>query len=58
MLRHALREYEAHFHHERNHQGLGNVLIMPQAFSGDRTGPVSRRPRLGGLLNYYGRVAA
>ena len=58
MLRRALREYGAHFHQERNHQGLGNVLIMPRASSGHREGPVVRRPRLGGLLNYYGRAAA
>ena len=28
-LRHALTEYVAHFHHERNHQGKGNVLLFP-----------------------------
>lgn len=58
MLRSALREYGAHFHHERNHQGLGNVLIMPHVSSAHRGGPVIRRPRLGGLLNYYERVDA
>jgi len=58
MLRRALREYGAHFHQERNHQGLGNVLIMPDASSKHREGPVIRRPRLGGLLNYYERAAA
>ena len=58
MLRHALGEYVAHFHHERNHQGLGNVLIMPLASSTHRKGPLLRRPRLGGLLNYYERAAA
>ena len=58
MLRRALREYGAHFHQERNHQGLGNVLIMPDASSKHRGGPVIRRARLGGLLNYYERAAA
>jgi putative transposase len=58
MLRRALREYGAHFHQERNHQGLGNVLIMPDAASKHRGGPVTRRARLGGLLNYYERAAA
>jgi transposase InsO family protein len=58
MLRGALREYDAHFHQERNHQGLGNVLIMPDASSKHRGGLVIRRPRLGGLLNYYERAAA
>lgn len=58
MLRRALREYGAHFHQERNHQGLRNVLIMPDASSKHRGGLVIRRARLGGLLNYYERAAA
>jgi len=53
MLRVALREFGAHFHHERNHQGLGNALIMRRAFFARRDGPVIRRPRVGGLPNYY-----
>jgi transposase InsO family protein len=57
-LRRALREYGAHFHQERNHQGLGNVLIMSRASSANREGPLVRRQRLGGLLNLYGRAAA
>src|SRR5215510_14490107 len=28
-LRHTLQEYVAHYHHERNHQGKGNVLLLP-----------------------------
>jgi len=28
-LRQAVREFVAHYHEERNHQGLGNVLIFP-----------------------------
>lgn len=31
MLHRALREYVADHHFERNHQGLGNVLIAPCA---------------------------
>jgi hypothetical protein len=58
MLRCALREYGAQFHHERNHQGLGNVLIMPRASSAHREGLLLRRHRLGGSLNYYERAAA
>jgi transposase InsO family protein len=58
MLRRALREYGAHFHQERNHQGLGNVLIMPDPSAKRRAGPVIRRARLGGLLNHYERTAA
>ena len=58
MLRSALREYGARFHQERNHQSLGNVLIMPDASANLRRGPVIRHARLGGLLNYYKRAAA
>jgi hypothetical protein len=28
-LRHVLTQYVEHFHHERNHQGKGNVLLFP-----------------------------
>src|SRR5207302_2457712 len=58
-LCHALTQYVAHFHHERNHQGKGNVLLCP-AFSQDAAcqGPVQCRERLGGLLKYYTRAAA
>ena len=28
-LRHALTQYVEHFHHERNHQGKGTVLLFP-----------------------------
>ena len=45
------------YHVERNHQGLGNRLIIPMATKAE-TGPVERRQRLGGLLNYYYRDAA
>jgi transposase InsO family protein len=58
MLRRALHEYVAHYHLERNHQGLGNELITPRLASQRRDGPITRRPRLGGLLNYYERLAA
>ena len=30
-LRYALGQYVAHFHHERNHQGKGNVLLFPRS---------------------------
>lgn len=58
-LRHALMQYVAHFHHERNHQGKGNMLLFP-AVSQDtaREGPMQCRERLGGLLKYYAREAA
>src|SRR5256712_1097076 len=28
-LRHVLKEYVDHYHHERNHQGKGNTLLFP-----------------------------
>jgi transposase InsO family protein len=58
-LQHALHEYVEHYHHERNHQGKGNVLLFP-SFSQKhpKTGPMQCRERLGGLLKYYTREAA
>jgi transposase InsO family protein len=57
-LRNGIREFMAHYHRERNHQGLGNRFIMPDRVSTDPDGRVVRRKRLGGLLNYYYRDAA
>jgi len=58
-LRHALHEYVEHYHHERNHQGKGNVLLFPTVSQGtDQQGPMQCRARLGGLLKYYTRDAA
>ena len=37
-LRKALQEFEAHYHTERNHQGLGNELIEPDANVGKADG--------------------
>jgi len=55
-LRQTIAAYAEHYHRERNHQGLGNELIDPSAhqLTGTR---IRRRPRLGGLLNYYERAA-
>jgi hypothetical protein len=58
-LQHALKEYVTHYHQERNHQGKGNVVLMPTASQGLwRDGPIRCRERLGGLLKYYYREAA
>ena len=57
-LRHVLREYLAHYHAERNHQGLANVIPFPDARVGWREGPLVKAERLGGLLNFYHRRAA
>ena len=50
-LRNAVREFSAHYHIERNHQGLGNRLIVPTGAVGEKTKTVQRRERLGGMLN-------
>jgi len=58
-LRHVLKEYEAHYHAERNHQGKGNVLLFPLCGQGNKgEGPIQCRERLGGLLKYYDHDAA
>lgn len=56
-LRKASREFVVHYHLERNHQGLGNRLITPQAIPIGANGTIQRRQRLGGMLNYYHRAA-
>ncbi len=48
-LRRALAEFVVHYHHERNHQGLKNVLIAG-ALATSPVGRIRRRQRLGGLL--------
>jgi transposase InsO family protein len=55
-FRRAVLEFVEHYHQERNHQGLANALIATPPVRGT-TGRVQRRPRLGGLLNYYERAA-
>jgi transposase InsO family protein len=55
-LRELLREFLAHYHAERNHQGLANRLVEP--FNDNATGRIVRRKRIGGVLNYYYRAAA
>ena len=57
-LRQAIREFVEHYHHERNHQGLGNQLLFPVTATARKDRPIACRPRLGGLLTYYHRPAA
>jgi hypothetical protein len=52
------KSYLAHYHQERNHQGLDNQLIEPMATISDINLPVGRQDRLGGLLSFYHREAA
>jgi transposase InsO family protein len=55
-FRRTLAEFVAHYHRERNHQGLDNDLI-DGVENQHHVGPVRRRQRLGGLLSYYHRAA-
>ena len=57
-LRRAIQNFVANYHSERNHQGLKNQLISPEADHLGSAGEVQRRQRLGGMLNYYYRDAA
>ncbi len=55
-LRRALEDYLAHYHAERNHQGLDNVISFPERTgAAARDGQIQCRERLGGLLKYYHR---
>jgi putative transposase len=56
-LRHTIREFLAHYHYERNHQGLDNRLLIGTTTICE-AGPLRKRERVGGLLNYYYREAA
>jgi len=57
-LRHAITQYMAHYHEERNHQGLENRLLRPLGAVGEPHARVKRSERLGGMLSYYHREAA
>ena len=60
-LRRALREYMAHYHLERNHQGMQNRCLVGAA-NDDRlwidNTAIKCRARLGAMLNYYYKEAA
>ena len=56
-LRRTLADFVAHYHGERNHQGLDNDLI-DRPLQQRACGAVHRRQRLGGRLSYYRRAAA
>jgi putative transposase len=54
-LRRAITEFLKHYHHERNHQGKGNLLLSPAPGHHqpcDRAA-IRCQQRLGGLLKYY-----
>jgi hypothetical protein len=58
-LHHVLTQYIEHFHHERTHQGKGNVLLLPViSQDAERLGPIQRRERLRRFWKYNARGAA
>jgi transposase InsO family protein len=57
-LHKGVQEFVAHYHGERNHQGPGNPLIIPDESHAGNRGAIRRRERLGGMLHYYNRQAA
>ena len=57
-LRKATREYAAHYHRERNHQGIDNQLIEPSGRAESSSRATKCAQRLGRMLRFYHRVAA
>jgi transposase InsO family protein len=47
-LRTAIQNFIAHYHTERNQQGVGNKIICPQAHHFGKAGPLKRHTRLQG----------
>jgi hypothetical protein len=57
-LRYALKAYTPHFHTERPHQGIGNVIPLPASRANrGREVTIQCREWLGGLLKYYEKQA-
>jgi putative transposase len=54
----AMKDYIAHYHTERNHQGKNNLLLFHRVDKTDHDMPVRRLDRLSGLLQYYHQEAA
>ena len=57
-LRVSIRAFVAHYHLERNHQGLDNEPICSAQETLPSDGRIRCRERLGGTLRYYYRDAA
>ncbi len=55
--RKAVRSFLVHYHTERNHQGLGNELIVLMDRPPDLDAEIETTERLGGLLRSYRRAA-
>jgi transposase InsO family protein len=57
-LRKATLEYAAHYHTERNHQGIENRSIESDDRQRSATGAIDCSSRLGGMLRFYHRAVA
>ncbi len=57
-MRYTVKQYLEHYHHERNHQGLDNVIPFPGSSVGTDCGTVNKNEWLGGMLKHYYREAA
>ena len=60
-LRHLLKEFVAHYHTERYHQGIGGQIIRPRPSPNNDNAllaTIQCRSRLGGQLRFYHREAA
>ena len=57
-LRNVVHEYVSYYNAERHHQGLGNIIPFPSPVSPPVGRRIRRSQRLGGLLNFYERLAA
>ncbi|MCP4887392.1 MAG: transposase [Planctomycetaceae bacterium] len=55
--RKAVRAFVIQYHTERNHQGLGNNLIVPMVRPPDMDAEIETTERLGGLLRSYLQAA-
>ena len=53
-----LNAYAAHYHRERNHQGVDNRLIEPDDRPGSTIDAIECVQRLGGMLCFYRSAAA
>jgi putative transposase len=57
-LRNVVHEYVCHYNAERHHQGLGNIIPFPSPVSPPVGSRIRKTQPLGGLLNFYERLAA
>ncbi len=57
-LRCAIREFVEHYHSERPHQGIDNVLIDQPSGAANDDGEIFCTERLGGVLKHFRRSAA